>query len=802
MKALEKDRTRRYETANGLAMDIQRHLNSEPVVASPPGNLYRFQKMVRRHKLAFIVLSVVIASLIFGFGVATVAALRIQRDNRQIRKAKDDATEKLWGSYLAEARATRASHREGQRFDSLEAVRQAAAIRTDLKVRNEAIACLAMSDLRVSREAIFKVSAPDILLWNNLVRYDFDLEKYVVGETNGSLTVHAVADDRVLAVLPAPGFRVGGIRIFSPNSRFLRVLYKGEGEKYSDWVWDLELQKAVLKELPCGMPIGLPGDLAGNLAGDFSSDSRLFTRCQLDGTLSVYDLGSGKEIKRLPGTRIFNHLILNPGHTRIACCSEADSTVEIREVESGRKATSLTCPGGVSVIAWSPDGKRLATACLDNRIYTWDAVAGERKAVFEGHYALIGSLAFNHAGNLLASTSWDGVVRLWDAESGRQVASHPGYSWLLQFSPDDRQLLGWENMAHHGSLEVADGHESRLLHAPREGSDTSGPEFSADGQMLAAGTGERVRFWDASSGKEIGSLPLKNCNAHIFQPDGHCLIVIDVNGGVGLRSLERTGDPASLIYRLKKPRRFYEAEGYGEAGLSGDGRHLAVTHESEGESFVFDLQEPSAKPVPLRPHPRADRIAISPDGHWVATASWHNPLVKVWDAGSGDLVRTWHMPGRTVAAFSLDGRWLATSTSEYQLWEVGSWQPKGPARPGHPIFNWNFTAFSPDGRVMARTSDGNKIQLLETSTEKPLAVLEAPGSITILRFQFSPDGSHLAAMQMDQQVQLWDLRLIRQELAQMRLDWDLPPYLPVEKGAAGPVTLEIEPEPASQTPAP
>jgi WD40 repeat protein len=231
---------------------------------------------------------------------------------------------------------------------------------------------------------------------------------------------------------------------------------------------------------------------------------------------------------------------------------------------------------------------------------------------------------------------------------------------------------------------------------------------------------------------------------------------------------------------------------------------LAVTHEPEDESLVFDVQEPSAKPVVLRPHSRVDGIAISPDGHWVATASWHNPLVKVWDARSGDLVRTLQMPGRSNVAFSPDGRWLATSTREYQLWKVESWQPKGPPIPANPIPEWNFTAFSPDGRVMARTLDGQKIQLLETETEKPLAVLEAPEAVTLGRFQFSPDGSHLAAMQIDQQVQLWDLRLIRQELAQMNLDWDLPPFTPLgESAPTNSVTLEIEPDsPASQTTAP
>ena len=71
MKTLEKDRTRRYETANGLAADIQRHLQNEPVTARPPSNVYRFQKLVRRNKLAFAAASAVAVALILGFGVST-----------------------------------------------------------------------------------------------------------------------------------------------------------------------------------------------------------------------------------------------------------------------------------------------------------------------------------------------------------------------------------------------------------------------------------------------------------------------------------------------------------------------------------------------------------------------------------------------------------------------------------------------------------------------------------------------------------------------------------------------------------
>ena len=71
MKALEKDRGRRYETANGLAMDVQRYLNNEPIMARPPSNFYKFQKLVRRNKITFLAITAVTLALLTGFGVST-----------------------------------------------------------------------------------------------------------------------------------------------------------------------------------------------------------------------------------------------------------------------------------------------------------------------------------------------------------------------------------------------------------------------------------------------------------------------------------------------------------------------------------------------------------------------------------------------------------------------------------------------------------------------------------------------------------------------------------------------------------
>jgi serine/threonine protein kinase len=94
MKAVEKDRTRRYETANGLASDIQRHLGSEPVTARPPSNIYRFQKTVRRHKLAFTAAAAVLVSLILGLVATAIMFLKEQSAQRTANTARSEVERK------------------------------------------------------------------------------------------------------------------------------------------------------------------------------------------------------------------------------------------------------------------------------------------------------------------------------------------------------------------------------------------------------------------------------------------------------------------------------------------------------------------------------------------------------------------------------------------------------------------------------------------------------------------------------------------------------------------------------------
>ena len=124
MKALEKDRARRYETANGLATDLKRHLDNEPVAARPPGNLYRFQKLVRRNKLAFACAAMVGAALVLGFGVSTRMFIQEKKAHEQTMAAEHEQSRLRLEAQAKEqsARTEAAKSQEATKF--LESMRE------------------------------------------------------------------------------------------------------------------------------------------------------------------------------------------------------------------------------------------------------------------------------------------------------------------------------------------------------------------------------------------------------------------------------------------------------------------------------------------------------------------------------------------------------------------------------------------------------------------------------------------------------------------------------------------------------
>ena len=295
MKALEKDRNRRYETANGFAMDVQRYLADEPVLACPPSAWYRFRKFARRNKRALAMVAVVAAAvlaLVAGtlvhnarLGVALQDAQtnleKARLAEEQARLAEQEKTRQLAIAHVREAQARRNGGLVGRRFESLEALKKAAEHfralgqldeQRTLELRNEAIACLALADLKPGKEWTPEPG------WSRPYGFDPTLQYYVVRSTaddhpekgdvhQGQLSIRRVADDQEIARLPGFGVRVVATRVqprWPLPGRALRMA----GQRHN-YVWDLSRREAILK-VPQGSHESFPS---------FSPDSRLVALC-------------------------------------------------------------------------------------------------------------------------------------------------------------------------------------------------------------------------------------------------------------------------------------------------------------------------------------------------------------------------------------------------------------------------------------------------------------------------------------------------------------------------------------------
>jgi len=206
MKAIDKDRSRRYHTTEGLARDIERFLEGSAVEACPPTATYRLRKLVRRHRASFAFAASIFAVLLLGAIVATIQALRIG-------EANDRANQLLWDSYLVQAKATIKAPELGRRHATLEAIAKAAAIQPSTDLRNEAIAAMAWPDLR-------PIGLTDLSLPRSYVSdVDPSDSHYVVGTPDGQVVMYEVEGRRKLFALPDFDGPVTQL-MFSPDGSF------------------------------------------------------------------------------------------------------------------------------------------------------------------------------------------------------------------------------------------------------------------------------------------------------------------------------------------------------------------------------------------------------------------------------------------------------------------------------------------------------------------------------------------------------------------------------------------------------
>jgi WD40 repeat protein len=384
-------------------------------------------------------------------------------------------------------------------------------------------------------------------------------------------------------------------------------------------------------------------------------------------------------------------------------------------------------------LAFSPDGKLLASASRDRSIRVWDVKSQKQAYELIGHRGAVSSVAFSPDGKLLVSAGADGQVNVWIAEPDPVILPFRLAQDTVTFSPDGKMLAihvldfsegGTPDGSHLAILEMESGRIIGTIPGPSNLSQTYPPfTWSADGKLLARGRDDGiVELWSIESHskvRELTGLDLgKELSSHIiklsFSPDG--TDVAAANANLHFR-MWNVASGATIMYSGLNTVRDFAFHPYGRSICTLD-YYSKLTCKKLGQlnsEVIFEVSDQQlSSPI------------FSSDGRYLS-ASTSVPTQPGADApGSKQFVSTiWDFPNHS-AAKVLQGH----------VQEIRS------------------LSFSPDNKTLATGDDGGTVKLWSTSTGQELLSLQAYESRTGVRVLFSPDGKYLVTVALFQ-ARLW-----------------------------------------------
>jgi WD40 repeat protein len=535
------------------------------------------------------------------------------------------------------------------------------------------------------------------------------------------------------------------------------------------------------------------------LSAAFSLDGKQLATIDDTGTVVITDATNGNELFRLPGAATPRDLVTaqriaySPDGKLLAACD--GDLIKIYDPGTGKFLLSLSGhQADATSVAFSRDGKLIASGSEEGVFMIWDVKSGVSLVEQAGHTDAIEGLAFSPDGRLLITASSDATMKLWDAVTGellRDFAESTGVVDSAAFSPDGSLFAFADGSIHVWRLDLDDGAtitNQEILNIPGG----AYVKFSPDGQRLAGVSGNEVKVWDASTGRELLTF-----FGHTgwamgldLSPDGKQLASTSLDGTVKIWSLlpgnetvtaaspltgygtrvaydpngggfaTNGGDGSAILWDAEtgQPRlalRGHDLEVLNIA-LSRDGTRLA-TGSLDGNTIVWDIAA-GRKLFTLSGHEFGVRdIAFSPDGSLLATGGFDG-TAKIWDLQTGTLLHeiAGHQGLVLGVAFSPDGTRLATSSTDgtAKIWSVGTGELLFTLS-GHNSGIPDIT-FSPDGeKITTGSSDGSAI-VWDAATAAPILTLTGH-SAGIQSVAFNANGTILATSSEDNTAKVWDI---------------------------------------------
>jgi WD40 repeat protein/tRNA A-37 threonylcarbamoyl transferase component Bud32 len=754
LKAMRKERVRRYRSVSELSDDIQNYLNGAPLIAGPETAVYRVKKFVHKHAGSVATAAIIAVAIILGLVISTAmyfkaekARVRAEKAETKAQQQREVAEQAREQEAIARVQAEEAEKTAQEQHKLAE--ERAEDYRRSLYFNRIALAKVAYRNKDITHIHELLKSCPEDLRGWEWYRLNHISDKAI-------MTIHGHIDG------------VQGVAV-SPDGKYIAS---------SSWDKTIKVWNAATgAEL-----MTLRGHNGGVGTISFSPDGKRIVSGSMDKTLKIWDWATGAELRTLrvqhTGSGIGVGGRFSPDGKHIASWGW-DNTIKVWNAETGEEVAALRGGTGVrGLVAFSPDGKRIVSGNRDKIVRVWDWTTSDEPMLLRGHNHVVRAAAFSPDGKRIVSGSYDGTIRIWDAEDGSEAMSinTKSYTSKLEFSPDGKHIVSVSGEAIIKVWDAATGDELMVLggHVGWVGEAAFSPDskhvisaggdgtikvwdltitdrerltlrgdkkwvlslsFSPDGKRIVTGGYDgRIKIYDTISGAEIMTFP------------GHSDVILSVNfTNDGTRIISSSMDGIIKVWDAvsgDEIATYHNPDGYGiRAVPSPDGKKV-VFNSNDHIVRIWNLSAEGSIKTLCGHKQWVAWVTFSPDGKYIASGDWDG-VVKFWDVITGNEVMTLKRNQLSSPisrlAFSPDGKRIVVGGMKLKVWNAETGNQELTLQ-GHG--GWiEDVIFSHDGKRIIAASPSLNIWDASTGTE----IFSHDEGEVHSKVAISPDGKTIAA---------------------------------------------------------